>query len=148
MYSRYQSLEERLWPRVDKSGECWVWTGHRVGRSDQHYGSIKVNGRQRRVHRVAYELLVGPIPDGMELDHLCRNHRCVNPAHLQPVSRRENIMRGVGVGAVHAKKTHCPAGHGYTEKNTRVYRGHRYCRECDRIRSVAKNRRRRGKVAS
>jgi hypothetical protein len=86
------------------------------------------------VHRVAYELLVGPIPEGLELDHLCRNTRCVNPEHLEPVTGRENLMRAVSSWAAkNAAKTHCPQGHPYDEENTKVKRdGGRACRACGR----------------
>jgi hypothetical protein len=86
----------------------------------------------KRAHRLVYERLVGPIPDGLELDHLCRNPTCCNPAHLEPVTHRENMLRGETIGARASAVTHCPAGHEYTEMNTRVYKGYRKCRTCHR----------------
>jgi hypothetical protein len=102
-------MEERLAARIDYQGDdqCWEWRGWR----DRHgYGRIDVKRVSRLAHRIAYEILIGPIPDGLELDHLCRNTSCVNPAHLEPVTHRENMGRGT-----FATKTHCPAGHLYAE---------------------------------
>jgi hypothetical protein len=106
---------------------CWEWTGAitRLG-----YGNAYVGGRTMLAHRAVYEALVGPVPNGLTLDHLCRNRGCVNPAHLEPVTHRENVLRGEGFAARHARKTHCPRGHPYDEKNTEWYRGGRYCRAC------------------
>ena len=86
-------------------------------------------------HRVAYELLIGPIPAGLELDHLCRNRLCVNPAHLEPVTRQTNQHRGASVSGISVRATHCPEGHPYDADNTYVRpNGHRVCRECARRR--------------
>lgn len=107
----------------DASG-CWVWQAHVLPTG---YGVFKLRGKMRGAHRVAYELLVGPIPTGLHLDHLCRNRRCVNPEHLEPVTCLENIRRGYW-----ANVTHCPAGHPYSEENTyRSPRGGRFCRLCN-----------------
>jgi len=114
---------------------CWEWTGWR--KSD---GYALLNDRtygNRRAHRVAYETFVGPIPDGLHLDHLCRNRSCVNPAHLEPVTARENLRRGNGWAGRNARVTACPQGHDYDDVNTRRGRGGaRSCRECDRIRHL------------
>lgn len=83
------SVEERFWSHVDASGDCWEWNG----RSDE-YGRFGLNGKVLLAHRFVWELLVGPIPDGMTIDHLCRNRYCVNPGHLEVVSGTENIRRG------------------------------------------------------
>lgn len=116
---------------------CWEWTGYK---SELGYGQFnkkgnKTNGRKlMKAHRFAYECLVGPIPDGLELDHLCRNPSCVNPAHLEPVTHRENMRRGV-LGA----RTHCLHGHPFDEENTYTHpsvRG-RICRTCAHNRRVA-----------
>lgn len=86
---------------------------------------------QKQAHRVAYELLIGPIAAGLELDHLCRTHACVNPAHLEPVTGQVNLLRGVGFPATNAAKTHCPQGHEYTAENTYwSKKGQRGCRAC------------------
>lgn len=122
---------ERFWAKVDRrrSDGCWLWTG---SKNRGGYGTITVNGHTRAVHRVAYELLVGPIPDGLQLDHLCRVRHCVNPAHLEPVTQRENILRGQGLAAANAAKTHCLRGHPFDGSNTYVWRGKRFCRACNR----------------
>jgi hypothetical protein len=125
------SPEERLWARVDRTGgpeACWRWLGPVMPNG---YGRIQVGGKDVYVHRFAYETVVGRIPDGLVIDHLCRNKRCVNPAHLEPVTTRTNVLRGVGFVAVNALKTHCPKGHEYTEANTRRKpNGWRDCKEC------------------
>lgn len=91
-----------------------------------------------KAHRVAFELIRGCIPNGLVLDHLCRNRGCVNPDHLEPVTFRENIMRGVGYTAQQARKTHCRHGHEFTVENTYVWRGGRICRTCRRIQTAVR----------
>lgn len=122
---------ERFWQKVDRSqpGGCWSWTASKGRR----YGDISYGGKSLIAHRVAYVLQIGPIPDGMVLDHLCRNQKCVNPAHLQPVESKENILRGIGWGAQNARKTHCPKGHPYEGENLRIRpSGRRECLTCKR----------------
>ena len=122
--------EDRFWAKVDKTGECWLWIG---SCNHKGYGVFRVAGRLVKAHRFAYELLVGPIPDGLTLDHLCRVRRCVNPAHLESVTNYENILRGDSFSARNAVKTHCPHGHPYDDANTYVSpSGRRSCRECSR----------------
>ncbi len=109
---------------------CWVWTAARHPRG---YGHFNPDGVVRSAHRLAYEVWVGPIPEGLDLDHLCRNTSCVNPGHLEPVSRKENTMRGDTITAAHARRTHCPQGHPYDEENTYHIPSRptaRYCRIC------------------
>jgi hypothetical protein len=116
-----QRLRERLAEQWTESPTgCWLWTGT-TGRDG--YGKIGVKRadgtwRSLRAHRVSYEIHVGPIPDGLHLDHLCRNRRCVRPDHLEPVTNRVNSLRGAGACAVNAVKTHCRRGHEYTPANT------------------------------
>jgi hypothetical protein len=130
--------EVRFWAKVDKTGDCWIWTGAR----SYHYGIFGVcKGLNAPAHRYAYELLVGPIPKGLVLDHLCKNPPCVNPAHLEPVTSVANVARGSGFGSRNAAKTHCPKGHEYSPENTAVNsNGARYCRICHRERNLVKYR--------
>lgn len=122
---------ERFWSKVDKTPTCWLWLCYR---DHDGYGKFKLNGRMINAHRVSYELLVGPIPDGMEIDHVrdrgCVNRHCVNPSHLEAVSHQVNTLRGGSVIAVNARKTHCKHGHEFTPENTYPWRGNRVCRTC------------------
>jgi len=120
---------------IDHGGRgCWLWCG---GLDSRGYGQLGVDGVTLRAHRVAYEAYVGPIPEGLELDHLCRERRCVNPDHLEPVTRSVNVRRGLAPevnAARNLAKTHCPHGHPYEGDNVRVHpNGGRSCRTCDRI---------------
>lgn len=116
---RIDNLTER-----DPSG-CLLWKGARVHNG---YGRIRVAGTNKLAHRAAYEAHVGPIPDGLTLDHLCRVRHCVEPAHLEPVPLRENVLRGVGPTAINAAKKKCKAGHPFDK----VYSGARACSVCMR----------------
>jgi hypothetical protein len=128
-------LPERFRTKVQVAPNgCWVWV---AARDNHGYGRYGIDGRAATAHRVAYQTLVGPIPDGLHLDHLCRVRACVNPEHLEPVTCRENVLRGVGPSALHSVKTHCPEGHEYTEENTYLYRGMRYCQTCKANHSAA-----------
>ena len=106
------TLPLRFWARVyaDSSG-CWLWMGPTT---DQGYGQYSMAGRTGRVHRFSYISLVGAIPPSLQIDHLCRRRHCVNPRHLEPVSRRENILRGEGASAINARKVKCKRGHDFT----------------------------------
>ena len=118
--------------------ECWLWSGTVSADGYGRFSMSADGGRQRRLaaHRVAYELEVGPIPEGLTLDHVrargCVHRHCVNPAHLEPVTGRENILRGDTFQARNAAKTHCPQGHPYSGENLRSYNGTRYCLTCKR----------------
>jgi hypothetical protein len=135
---------ERFWSKVNLAGplisgmetRCWEWKATRNG---DGYGSFWLLGSMRGAHRVAYELEREPIAAGMTLDHLCRNRCCVNPAHLDPVPLRVNVLRGGGTGARNARKDRCPQGHRYTPDNTyRSSRGDRKCRTCTAERNRAR----------
>ncbi len=135
--------ETRLWAKIDQDGpppepgsladrrslgRCWVWTGATAGGG---YGYVRWEGRAQRVHRVVYELLTGPIPAGLVLDHLCRRPSCVRPDHLEPVTHQENMGRSGP-----AVKTRCRKGHELTPGNTYIARktGARSCLKCRRER--------------
>lgn len=119
-----KSFEERFWDKVEVTGFCWNWTGSLV---NGKYGNIAHRGKTLKAHRVAYELLVGKIPAGFHIDHLCRNTKCVNPDHLEPVTQAENNKRSPNWAG---NRKSCPHGHAYTEENTVVLYSSRYCRKC------------------
>ncbi len=124
---------DRFWPKVDRADEdgCWLWT---AALDQDGYGLFWDGRKTVRAHRWAYEQLHGPIPEGRELDHLCRTHACVRSSHLEPVTQRENILRGVGFAAANARKTHCLRGHEFTPENTYVREGGwRVCRQCQYV---------------
>lgn len=132
------SWPESFWNKVEKQENgCWIWRGYI---NVEGYGKAANN---KMAHRVAYQLVIGNIPEGLEIDHLCRNRRCVNPAHLEPVTHTENVKRGDYsnvdrelLGRLQREKTHCPKGHPYTGNNLRInYAGRRVCRECERIKN-------------
>lgn len=113
-----RTAEDRFWPKVDKSGECWTWTaalnhgGYGIFRSPAGYSNL--------AHRFAYQVIVGEIPEDMTLDHLCRNRVCVNPAHLDPVPSDENKRRGLTHRLLNGMDFDCINGHAYTPENTYV----------------------------
>lgn len=125
-----------FWDRVLVGDGCWEWQGYRTRNGYGRFTLALEDGRRNfRAHRVAFELLIGAIPDGLQLDHLCRNRLCVKTSHLEPVTARENTMRGDAVTAVNARKTHCVNGHEFNDENTYVDRqGNRSCRVCGRER--------------
>lgn len=114
--------------RVSRKG-CWVFNGY-IGTGG--YGQLTRNGKVQKAHRYFYEMLVGKIPTGLTIDHLCRNRPCVNPKHLEPVTFKENVLRGISFSAVNARKTHCNNGHKFTQENTLINscENFRVCRTC------------------
>lgn len=137
---RPPTVSQRFWSKVVESGDCWLWTG-----TGRRYGHFKIGGRDWLAHRFSYEDMVGPIPDGLTIDHLCTNKKCVNPDHLDPVPQVVNAhRRDAQHGRGHAT-THCPQGHPYDDTNTRHRNGRRHCRACARER--AQRNRDRKKVA-
>lgn len=119
---------ERFWNKVDKSGDCWEW---QATKTRSGYGHFRVGNKLVSAHRFAYELEIGKIPDGLVIDHLCRNRSCVNPKHLEPVTSKINSLRGINHNTA---KTHCPNGHEYNETNTRITpNGKRKCRICHKM---------------
>ena len=136
-----KTLQERFWDKVDKHGpvpkkcpelgRCWTWRG---AMSSNGYGSFWMDGRGEAAHRASWFLIHGEFPPtGMDLDHLCRKRGCVNPAHLEVVTRSVNLRRGVGPSR-NLQKTHCPLGHAYYGDNLVVYAsGSRACRECNKL---------------
>lgn len=126
----------RLMARIKKTSSCWRWDGPV---NNNGYGVIGLRGRKVLVHRFSYELLIGPIPEGLELDHLCRNRRCANPDHLEPTTHKINCLRGIGPPAVNARKTHCPKGHPLEQPNIYGTNGHRMCRRCSIDRAIIRN---------
>ena len=136
-------LPPSFWARVEKTKTCWLWTG---GRSTGGYGYYYAPTHDRRLaHRVAYESLVGPIPAGLQIDHLCRNRACVNPEHLEPVTQQENLLRGALARRPREHPDDCPYGHRMTGENL-ILTPWRACRECVLARQRAYNRKR-GRVA-
>lgn len=130
--------EARFWSRVSMGATCWTWSG---SRTTGGYGNLRWRGGYAYAHRLAWELKNGPIPDGMVIDHLCRNRACCRPEHLQPVEHVTNVRRGLsGYGL----RSECKRGHDVADPaNVRIdAAGYRQCRKCDAIRTEAKNLRR------
>lgn len=120
-------LLERFWEKVRKTDSCWIWLANKIG----GYGQFTITGRIKvQAHRFSYELLKGPIPCGLQIDHLCKNPSCVNPDHLQPVTARENTLRSNSLSALNARKKFCSRGHEFSGDNL-VFQGRRRrCRTC------------------
>ena len=134
---KHPSAEERFFAKIErgKTDEfCWLWTS---AISENGYG-LFWDGRTVYAHRYIYQLAVGEIPEGLQIDHLCRIKRCANPKHLEAVSRKESPNLGRGKRVRREGKTHCKRGHAYDEANTYTSpRGRRSCRECGKLRHKA-----------
>ena len=117
----------------------------------EKYPRFKVDGDRIMAYRYFYELVKGKIPDNLQIDHLCRNTRCVNPDHLEPVTIKENVLRGMGITAINARKTHCKNGHALIGTNLIAYslkRGQRICKICKRLQYNKYDRKRRHRIAN
>jgi len=138
-----QAFVDRFWAKVCKTDFCWEWTSYKV----KCYARITRLGKSVGAHRIAYELVKGPIPDGLVIDHLCRNSGCVNPDHLEAVTVRTNTMRGIGPSAVNAAKTSCNLGHPLTDGNL-IHRkdGSKTCWTCHRAYMRGWNKENRAKI--
>lgn len=145
MAKKIYTVKERLLKLIDKNRDCWVWAG---SVSQQGYGRLTIsnNGkkRTRAAHRVSYETFIGDIPEGLTIDHLCRNRKCINPDHLEAVTIGENVRRGNPLWKQEMARTHCPYGHEYSEDNTYRYKTRhggicRNCKTCMKARSVQRN---------
>lgn len=125
------TLAERFWSKVDKTADCWAWT---ASLGSHGYGQFYLDGRPQGAHRVAWLLTNGLVPEGKELDHLCRNRACVRPEHLEAVPRRVNFLRGEHPTAVAVRNGTCVKGHPVSVENTYVKPsdGRRECRVCRR----------------
>jgi hypothetical protein len=132
---------------------CWISDRAHNGTGYTKICVVDATGRKRTVytHRAAYEVFVGPIAEGLTIDHLCRNRACCNPAHLEPTTMRENTLRGESQASIHARQTHCLRGHEFTPSNTYRMRGahgvQRLCRTCRLEQQRASYRRRRASAA-
>ncbi len=128
-------LPERIEANIspEPNSGCWLWTGGLRDKKDG-YGGVGWNKQTWRTHKLVYTLLVGPVAEGLDLDHKCRVRLCCNPEHLEPVPRKENIYRGEGVAKHNRLKTHCRHGHEFTPENTYFFTNRnsiqRNCKAC------------------
>lgn len=132
-----RTVADRFWSKVSGGDftTCWTWTG---AIQSGGYGAFVIQGRKQiSAHRFAYEFMRDEIPSGLQIDHLCRTRRCVNPWHLEPVTARVNLLRSEGAAAVNARLDACRRGHAFTDDNTLHLNGRRHCRACNRIRTRA-----------
>ncbi len=128
---------KRFWSKVEKTEGCWIWNGS----IDKGYGKFSVTTargiyKTRAAYRISYGVLKKDIPNGLTIDHLCRNKRCVNPEHLEAVTMKVNCLRGIGISAINARKKFCIRGHPLSGKNLYIQPSaptSRYCRMCKRL---------------
>ena len=116
-----------FWSKVDKTGECWIWTRTKTRAG---YGCLTSRQVKLLAHRVSAVLAGKSLAGGLVVDHLCVNPSCVNPDHLDPVTNKENLMRGRGITAARSRQTHCIKGHPLSGDNLYMHKGGRYCRKC------------------
>lgn len=136
-----KTARERFSDKTMYVGDCIVWLGATSGKDG--YGRFHLGQSMVGAHQWAFEQVNGPIPGGLQLDHLCRNRICVNPAHLQAVSHLENCKRGLGYGIINGLKPTCKYGHPYTKENIVIESGVRRCRMCRRKHWINVQRRKR-----
>ena len=137
----------RFWSKVrwGTAAECWIWEASTMG-GTHPYGQVLFRGKHWRAHRLSYAVLVGDLIPDMEIDHLCRNPMCINPAHLEQVPHQVNVDRG---SVWQREKTHCLRGHPFGGNNLKITKGgHRLCRECEKIRGAAKRARARARLSA
>ena len=123
-----EQQKERFWNNVKKTPHCWIWTSYK---NEGGYGRFGINYKHEFAHRVSYFLSKGSIPSQMTIDHLCRNRLCVNPSHLEIVSRGENVLRGENFTAKQKRQKKCSSGHIFLRENTYIYGNHRKCKKCN-----------------
>lgn len=130
---------QRLVSSIRFTKTCWIWKARQTSKG---YAEFYIKSKPIRAHKLIYEMIVSPVPVGLQLDHLCRVRHCVNPLHLEPVTPKVNVLRGNGVTAQNARKTHCIKGHPLTKENITTTRGSRDCRLCNNIRACELRKRR------
>ena len=130
---------------IKPGSDCMFYVGPL---NNNGYGSFGAYGKLYMAHRFIYEHCNGPIPNGMQIHHTCETRNCVNSSHLVVVTQRENTLLGNTTAARHASKTHCSRGHEFNKENTKLLRGERHCRECNRIRQREYMKRKRDRIAA
>jgi len=133
--------------QLDILSGCWNWKGSLATKG---YAQIRINSKKIMAHRFSYVYWNGEIPHGLIIHHKCRNRKCVNPAHLEAITNKENVLQGISFCALNSKKTHCPQGHEYTAKNTQLQKFGRSCKICNlqRAKEYAQNNRERCNLSS